>query len=381
MGDESTVAGLRTPLYELHVEQGGKMVTFAGYDLPIQYRAGVMQEHLHTRQAAGLFDVSHMGQIEIRARSGAMADAAAALERLVPADVVGLAPGRQRYAVFTDEAGGVLDDLMIANLGNRFYLVVNAACKAADLAHLQRGLSSVCHVVEQPDRALLALQGPLAERILSPLAPDAAKMAFMDVREIAVAGVACTVSRSGYTGEDGYEIGMPAEDAMHVATVLLASPDVMLIGLGARDSLRLEAGLCLYGSDLTPTTTPVEAAIEWSIQKSRRPGGKRPGRYPGAGTIGLELERGASRRRVGLRPVGRAPIRAGTMLYAAPDDPSPVGFVTSGGFGPSVGAPIAMGYIEAAQAVVGTLIHADVRGSLVPVHVANMPFTTKTYKR
>lgn len=381
MGDIGSAPALRTPLYDLHVEKGGKMVAFAGYNLPIQYEAGVMQEHLHTRRAAGLFDVSHMGQIEIWARSGNVADAAAALERLVPADVVGLALGRQRYAVFTDEAGGILDDLMIANLGDRLYLVVNAACKAADLAHLERGLSHICDVVAHPGRGLLALQGPLAEAALSALAPEAASMAFMDVREMAVAGVACTVSRSGYTGEDGYEIGMPAEDAAHVASTLLANTDVRFIGLGARDSLRLEAGLCLYGSDLTTATTPIEAALEWSIQKSRRPGGARAGGYPGAGAIGLEFQEGALRRRVGLRPAGRAPVRAGAPLFAAAEDDTPVGFVTSGGFGPSVGAPVAMGYLDRALVAAGTTVFAEVRGSRLPMVVTDMPFTQKTYKR
>ena len=381
MGANTTEGVLRTPLFDLHLAHGGKMVPFAGYELPVQYAAGVLKEHVHTRQAAGLFDVSHMGQVELRAKSGDQADVALALERLVPADVVNIAPNRQRYAVFTDPSGGILDDLMIANLGDRYYLVVNAACKVADIAHLRQSLGDVCEVVEHPDRALLALQGPLAETVLAKLGDGVAGMAFMEIRELDLAGVRCTVSRSGYTGEDGFEIGMPGEAAVALTQAILAAGDVALVGLAARDSLRLEAGLCLYGNDLTTITSPIEAALEWSIQKSRRPGGARAGGYPGADRIERELADGAARRRVGLRPDGRAPVRAETALFESPDAQTPVGIVTSGGFGPTVAAPVAMAYVPTAFAATGTVLYADVRGARLPVTVSDMPFVQKTYKR
>ncbi|HVH02509.1 MAG TPA: glycine cleavage system aminomethyltransferase GcvT, partial [Amaricoccus sp.] len=270
-----------TPLHAMHVSLGGRMVEFAGYSMPVQYPTGILKEHLHTRVAAGLFDVSHMGQVEVRARSGSLQDAAAALERLVPMDVVGLAEGRQRYGLFTNPAGGILDDLIIANRGDHLLLVVNAACKEADLAHLEAGLGGEC-VVEPLDRALLALQGPRAEAVLAKLHPDVGNMRFMDVWPIDFHGVPAVVSRSGYTGEDGFEIALPAEHAVDFAGALLGKEGVLPVGLGARDSLRLEAGLCLYGHDIDTTTTPVEAALTWAIQKVRRPGGGRAGGYPGA---------------------------------------------------------------------------------------------------
>ena len=377
----SDAAVLRTPLYETHLAHGGRMVPFAGYDLPIQYEAGVLQEHLHTRRAAGLFDVSHMGQIELRPRSGDVADAAAALERLVPADIVALAGNRQRYSVFTNEEGGILDDLMIANLGDRLYLVVNAACKAADLNHLRAHLAYSCEIVARFDRGLMALQGPLAAAALAPHAPEAPGMAFMECREMTVAGIPCTVSRSGYTGEDGYEIGMAAEHADAIASALLTSPDVALIGLGARDSLRLEAGLCLYGADLDTGTTPVEAALEWSIQKSRRPGGSRTGGYPGAERIAQELADGPRRRRIGLRPEGKAPVRGGAMLHASAEDGPQIGIVTSGGFGPTAAAPVGMGYVDVVNMPADELVYAERRGARLPVRIAPMPFVEKSYKR
>ena len=381
MGNTSDAVALRTPLYDLHRAHGGKMVTFAGYELPIQYQTGVLAEHLHTRKAAGLFDVSHMGQVEIRAKSGDLAHATAALERLVPADVQSLGFHRQRYALFTNDAGGILDDLMIANLGDRLFLVVNAACKATDIEHLRAHLSDSCTIEVKSDRALLALQGPSAVAVMAACAPEAVSMAFMDCRDMMVAGRLCTVSRSGYTGEDGYEIGMASSDAVAVAEALLEQKDVAWIGLGARDSLRLEAGLCLYGADLDITTTPIEAGLSWSIQKSRRPGGARAGGYPGADLIGQQLETGASRRRVGLLPEGKVPVRAGAILYASPDDAEPIGTVTSGGFGPSVEGPVAMGYLNVQHAEIGTIVHAEVRGRRLPVAVAAMPFIQKTYKR
>src|SRR5450432_1186801 len=301
----------RTPLHGMHVASGGKMVPFAGYDMPVQYPTGVLREHLHTRSDAGLFDVSHMGQIALRPKSGRLEDAALALERLVPQDIAGVPPGRQRYAQFTNDEGGILDDLLVANFGNHLFVVVNAACKAADEAHLRANLSETCVIEPLADRALIALQGPKACSVLAKFCAEAPAMRFMDAGPRRVASIDCFVSRSGYTGEDGFEISVPAEQAEALATALLASSDVLPIGLGARDSLRLEAGLCLYGHDIATTTTPVEAALEWSIQKSRRLGGARAGGFPGAEKILAQLEGGAPRRRVGLRPEGRAPVREG----------------------------------------------------------------------
>jgi aminomethyltransferase len=374
-------AELRTPLHALHLDRGARMTTFAGYQMPLQYASGILAEHLHTRAAAGLFDVSHMGQIELQPRSGDVRDAALALEGLVPNDILTLGAGRQRYGVLTNPDGGILDDLMIANLGDRLVLVVNAACKAADAAHLREHLGYACEVVERPERALLALQGPAAETALADLAPRVAQMRFMDVRRMEVAGAPCIVSRSGYTGEDGFEISLPAEAAQAVALALLAQPGVMPIGLGARDSLRLEAGLCLYGADLTASTTPVEAALEWSIQESRRPGGARAGGYPGDAVIGRQLTHGAPQRRVGLRPQGRAPIRAGTLLFASEDAQAPVGSVSSGCFGPSLQAPVAMGFIDLAHSGPGALLLAEVRGARLPVAVGRPSFIPHRYRR
>src|SRR6266851_476816 len=304
----------RTPLHALHVASGGKMVPFAGYDMPVQYASGVLREHLHTRSHAGLFDVSHMGQIALRPKSGKVEDAALALERLVPQDILSVAPGRQRYAQFTNGQGGILDDLMVANFGSHLFLVVNAACKAEDEAHLRAHLGDTCAIEPLQNRALIALQGPKAESVLAKLCADAPAMRFMDAGPRRVASIDCFVSRSGYTGEDGFEISVPAEQAEALANALLETSDVLPIGLGARDSLRLEAGLCLYGHDIDATTTPVEGALEWSIQKSRRSGGARAGGFPGADKILAQLENGAPRRRVGLRPEGRAPVREGAPL-------------------------------------------------------------------
>lgn len=372
---------VRTPLFALHEALGGTMVDFAGYALPVRYPLGVMKEHLHTRAAAGLFDVSHMGQITLRPKSGDVSDAARALETLVPVSVLALGEGRQRYAVFTNDQGGILDDLMIANRGDHLFLVVNAACKAADEAHLRKHLSDSCEIEALTDRALMALQGPQAEAALSRLAPAVAGMKFMDVAEVEIEGAACIVSRSGYTGEDGYEISCPADAAEPIARALLAMEEVEAIGLGARDSLRLESGLCLYGHDLDPTTTPVEGAIAWAIQKARRRGGDREGGFPGAGTILDQLQNGASRRRVGLRPEGRAPIREGAAIFAADNAAEPVGAVTSGGFGPTLGAPVAMGYVPADLSAEGARVFAEVRGKKLPMVVAKTPFITQNYKR
>jgi len=371
----------RTPLHALHVISGGKMVPFAGYDMPVQYATGVLREHLHTRSSAGLFDVSHMGQIALRPKSGKVEDAALALERLVPQDILGLAPGRQRYAQFTNETGGLLDDLMVANFGSYLFLVVNAACKVEDEAHLRASLSGTCVIEPLPDRALIALQGPKACSVLTKFCAEIAAMRFMDAGPRSVGGIDCFVSRSGYTGEDGFEISVPAEKAEALAKTLLGDSDVLPIGLGARDSLRLEAGLCLYGHDIDTTTTPVEGALEWSIQKSRRNGGARAGGFPGADKILSQLEQGAPRRRVGLRPEGRAPVREGAPLFADAASSEPIGAVTSGGFGPTVNAPIAMGYLPCSHAASSSLVFAELRGQRLPLRVAATPFVPNTYKR
>ena len=371
----------RTPLYALHAARGGKMVPFAGYEMPVQYATGVLREHLHTRGSAGLFDVSHMGQIALHAKSSKVEDAALALERLVPQDILAVAAGRQRYAQFTNADGGILDDLMVANFGKHLFLVVNAACKAEDEAHLRANLSDDCVIEPLPDRALIALQGPKAEALLAKFCAEAPAMRFMDSGPRRVAGFDCFVSRSGYTGEDGFEISVPADNAEALATALLASGEVLPIGLGARDSLRLEAGLCLYGHDIDTTTTPAEGALEWSIQKSRRNGGARAGGFAGADKILGQLENGALRRRVGLRPEGRAPVREGAPLFASETSSEPIGAVTSGGFGPTLNAPVAMGYLPSPLAVSGTPAFAEVRGQRLPLRVSPMPFVPNTYKR
>ena len=371
----------RTPLHRLHRELGARMVPFAGYEMPVQYPTGILKEHLHVRAATGLFDVSHMGQFEIRSRTGRSEDAARALESVVPMDIVGLVPGRQRYALLTNEDGGVRDDLMIARLGDSFLIVANAACKDADEAYLRQSLSRACTIERRDDQGLLALQGPGAEAALARLMPEIRSMRFMDVRAIEVMNAACTVSRSGYTGEDGFEISLPASHAEAVARELLRDSDVAMIGLGARDSLRLEAGLCLYGSDLDATTTPVEAGLEWSIQQARRTGGGRAGNFPGAQKILHQLANGAPRRRVGLRPQGRAPVRNGAQLFSDQDAADVIGVVTSGGFGPSVNAPVAMGYVTQADGPVGGIIYADLRGTRVPLRLSALPFIPTTYKR
>lgn len=372
---------LRTPLYDLHLECGARMVGFAGYEMPVQFPAGVMKEHLHTRSAAGLFDVSHMGQFRISAAGrDAVADVARALENLLPADLIGLPPGRQRYSYFTDSNGGILDDLMVANTGSSMLLVVNAATKDADEEHLRRHLPEGLRF-ERLDRALLALQGPLAETVLSRLAPGCGSLRFMDVAELEIEGADCTVSRSGYTGEDGFEISIPTSHARPIAAALLAMDEVQPVGLGARDSLRLEAGLCLYGSDIDTSTTPVTAALTWALPAIRRPGGARAGGFPGADVIASQLRDGVPRLRVGLRPVGKAPVREGIDLFAGEESVEPVGTVTSGGFGPSVGGPVAMGYVARSYAGPGTRLFAEVRGKRLPVDVSQLPFVAPSYKR
>lgn len=363
----------RTCLYDLHVSLGAKMVPFAGYEMPVQYPMGVMGEHLHTRSRAGLFDVSHMGQVILGARG-----AAQALETLVPVDVEGLAEGRQRYGFFTNDSGGILDDLMIANRGDHLFLVVNAGCKAADVAHLQAHIDGVEPVT---DRALLALQGPEAVTALARLVPAVAAMRFMDIASHDWQGVDLWISRSGYTGEDGFEISVPEAQAVELAQALLAMAEVAPIGLGARDSLRLEAGLCLYGHDIDTETSPVEAGLNWAIQKVRRSGGAREGGFPGAARLLRELAEGPARLRVGLRPETRAPMREGTALFAAAGDAEPVGRVTSGAFGPSIEAPMSMGYVPSALAAPGTRLFGDVRGKRMPVQVTPLPFRPATYHK
>jgi len=364
-----------TSLHGLHAETGAKFVEFAGWELPVQF-AGVMPEHLHTRAHASLFDVSHMGQVLVTADSGDPSDAAAALETLIPADLVGLADGRQRYGLFTDERGGILDDLMVSRHGDRFLLVVNAARTEHDLGWL-RQLRGVA-VDHSTDRALLALQGPEAERALATLIPEAAQMRFMDSRPLEWAGHEVWVSRSGYTGEDGFEISVPNDAAEQFARALLAVDGVLPAGLGARDSLRLEAGMPLYGHDLSTDVTPAQGGLGWAVPKVRRLDGAREGGFPGADVVLAELRDGPARVRRGLRPEGRAPIREGVALYADDAATEPIGTVTSGGFGPSVGHPIAMGMLPADTA--GS-VHAELRGRRVPVAVVDLPFITPSYKR
>jgi aminomethyltransferase len=372
----STEQLLKTPLHPLHLELGARMVPFAGYDMPVQYPLGVMKEHQHTRDQAGLFDVSHMGQIRLTG-----ADAAKALETLVPVDIIDLPVGMQRYAMFTNENGGILDDLMVANLGNdELILVVNAACKHQDLAHLQAKIGDRCSIEPLFEaRALLALQGPAAASVLARLAPDVAKMTFMQFQRVTLLGVDCFVSRSGYTGEDGFEISVPAADAEKLARALLAEPEVAAIGLGARDSLRLEAGLCLYGHDMNTETTPIEASLLWAISKVRRADGARSGGFPGAETLFAQQQSGVSRKRVGLLPQERTPVREGAEIVNEAGET--IGTVCSGGFGPTLGGPLAMGYLDSAYVALETPVWAIVRGKKVPMLVSKMPFVAQRYYR
>ncbi len=365
----------RTALYGLHEACGAKLVPFAGYAMPVSYPLGILKEHLHTRAAAGLFDVSHMGQATL---SGP--DVAAAMESLVPGDLQALAPGETRYSLLLNEDGGILDDLMItrpldAGDGGSLFLVVNAACKDADFAHIEAKLSGKARLNRLEDRALLALQGPAASEVLGRHCPEARDLLFMTVAPLRIAGIDCLVSRSGYSGEDGYEISLPSEAAEKLARLLLDAPEAELIGLGARDSLRLEAGLCLYGHDIDETTTPVEAGLSWAIGKRRR----QDGGFPGAEVILKQLEEGAQRRRVGIRPSGRAPVREGALLTDL--EGREIGTVTSGGFGPSVGGPVAMGYVARAFAKPGTPLRAIVRDKPLEAEVAKLPFIETKYHK
>jgi aminomethyltransferase len=365
----SQPAILRTPLHALHQELGAKFVPFAGYDMPVQYRQGVLGEHLHCRAQAGLFDVSHMGQLRLHGDAPA-----AALESLVPGELQALKPGRTRYTLLTNESGGIRDDLMVTNLGDHLFLVVNAGTKHDDIAHIQANLAGRVTVEYLDTRALLALQGPAAATVMARLVPDLAAMPFMSARAATLDGHACFLTRSGYTGEDGWEISVEADRAEALARRLLAEPEVAPIGLGARDSLRLEAGLCLYGHDIDETTTPIEAGLDWAIGKRRRA----EGGFPGAEIILRQLQNGPSRRRVGILPEGKAPAREHTVIQIGA---APIGEISSGGFGPSVGGPIAMGYVAAAHAAAGTAIDLMVRGTPRPARIADMPFTPHRYFR
>ncbi|MGE8319311.1 MAG: glycine cleavage system aminomethyltransferase GcvT [Comamonas sp.] len=377
-----TVSALHTtPLNALHLELGARMVPFAGYSMPVQYPEGLIAEHKHTRASAGLFDVSHMGQLRLVG-----SDAAAAFESLMPVDVIDLPVGKQRYGLLLNDEGGILDDLMFFNQGlvngeHTLFVIVNGACKAADIAHIQDRIGSRCQVVPMPDHGLLALQGPQAVTALSRLAPGVEKLVFMTGGQFDVDGISCFITRSGYTGEDGFEISVPGNQAEALARKLLAQPEVKPIGLGARDSLRLEAGLCLYGSDLDTTTTPPEAALNWAIQKVRRTGGARAGGFPGADKVLAQIDTPATlkRKRVGLVALERIPVREPAELQDA--DGKIVGVITSGLLGPTVDKPIAMAYVDAALAATGQKLDAIVRGKRVPMEVAPMPFTPANYFR
>ncbi len=364
---------LKTPLHDLHLELGGKMVGFAGYHMPVQFPLGIMGEHKHTRSKAGLFDVSHMGQVTIHG-----ANAALDFESLVPVDIFDLKPLTQRYALFTNDQGGIDDDLMVSNAGDHLFVVVNAACKDRDLEHMRSNLSD-CNVKMLEDRALLALQGPAAASVMARIAPETSDMVFMDWRPLDINGIRCFAGRAGYTGEDGFEISIPADAADDFARKLLAEDEVEMIGLGARDSLRLEAGLCLYGHDLDSTTTPVEANLLWSMQKVRRADGERAGGFPGAEVIFNQLANGASRKRVGFDVVGRAPVREGAELQDGKGNK--VGQITSGGFGPTLEAPVAMGYVSNEYSTIGTGLVALVRNREIKVNVAKMPMVEQRYHR
>jgi aminomethyltransferase len=363
---------LRTPLHDLHLRLSAKMVPFAGYEMPVQYPAGIIAEHRQCRGSAALFDVSHMGQLRLVGD-----DAAAALESLVPVDVVDLGVNKQRYALFTHASGGILDDLMVTRRERDLFVVVNAACKEADTRHLITHIGHRCTVVPMPERALLALQGPKAVDALARLAPGVASLVFMTGGHFTLAGADCYLTRSGYTGEDGFEISVPAESAVVLAEALLAQPEVAPAGLGARDTLRLEAGLCLYGHDITQTTSPIEAGLTWAIQKVRRPGGARAGHYPGAAVIEKHLAGGAPSKRVGLVGLERVPVREGTAIVDSHG--RKLGTVTSGTLAPTVNQPIAMAYLPLDHALPQHEVYAEVRG--LPMRVTAMPFNPHRYVR
>ncbi|WP_182286913.1 glycine cleavage system aminomethyltransferase GcvT [Comamonas testosteroni] len=365
-----------TPLFALHQKLGARMVPFAGYSMPVQYPQGLMAEHLHTRKAAGLFDVSHMGQLLLRGP-----DAAAALESLMPVDVMDLGLHKQRYGLLLDEQGGILDDLMFVNRGDDLFLIVNGACKEADIAHIQNRIGSCCEVVPLPDRALLALQGPQAATALSRLIPGVTQLVFMTGNHFDWQGHALYITRSGYTGEDGFEISLPGEAATAFAEAVLAQPEVAPIGLGARNSLRLEAGLCLYGNDIDTSTTPVEASLNWAMQKVRRSGGEREGGFPGAAIVLEQLQNPQSlrRKRVGLIALERIPVREPAVLENM--DGQHIGHITSGLLSPTLNQPVALAYVKPDYAAIDTEIFAVVRGKPVPMKVVATPFVPTRYHR
>ncbi|PWW49073.1 glycine cleavage system aminomethyltransferase GcvT [Melaminivora alkalimesophila] len=377
----TTDALLKTPLYALHQELGARLVPFAGYALPVQYPSGLVAEHRHTREQAGLFDVSHMGQLQLVG-----AEAAAALESLMPVDVIGLPVGRQRYGLLLNDEGGIIDDLMVFNPGPvegqpALFLIVNGACKTGDIAHIQTRIGHRCEVRTLPEQGLLALQGPQAAAVLERLVPGVQQLVFMSGGHFEWRGAPLLVTRSGYTGEDGFEISLPGDRAEAFARALLAEPEVRPIGLGARNSLRLEAGLCLYGNDIDTTTTPAEAALNWAIQKVRRTGGERAGGFPGADRVLGEIDDPGrlSRKRVGLVALERVPVREGTPLQTEGGEPA--GTVTSGLLAPSLDKPIALAYVAPALAQPGTRLHALVRGKAVPMEVVATPFLPPRYHR
>ncbi len=356
------------PLDSLHRELGGRMVPFAGYYMPVQYPDGIINEHNHTRTEASLFDVSHMGQVKLHG-----ANPAEALEALVVGDITAMSAGNTKYTMFTNERGGILDDLMVTQKGDHLYLVINAVCKEADIEHLRTNLSGTCEIEVIEDHALLALQGPSAAHVLARYAAPAQHMKFMSAAELHIGGISCFVTRSGYTGEDGYEISIPVDDAENIARLLLAEPEVKAAGLGSRDSLRLEAGLCLYGNDITENTTPIEAGLLWTISKRRREAGG----FPGADVIQQQIAEGTTRRRVGIKPAGKVPARAHTEI--ADVDGSIIGEVTSGGFGPTIGGPVAMGYVASEHKATGTPVNLMVRGKALPATVVSPTFTEHRY--
>ena len=369
----------KTPLNGLHREFGAKLTEFAGYEMPVQYRLGILGEHQHTRKKAGLFDVSHMGQVILSGQS--YEETALALEKVLPMDVLGLEIGRQRYGFLTTDEGGILDDLMFSNRGDHIFVVLNAACKDSDIKYLRSLLEPNISIKEIASRALIALQGPASEAVLGKYHPQIKNMKFMDVETLTIDGAECWISRSGYTGEDGFEISIPAEAAEPITRSILSNQNVEFIGLGARDSLRLEAGLCLYGHDIDQATTPVEASLTWAIQKARRSNGSRASGFIGSEIILKQLAGGTNKKRVGLLPQTRAPMREGVEIFATETSKEAIGKITSGGYGPTVGYPIAMGYINSEYANSEDDLFGELRGKRVPVKVSNLPFVPLNFKR
>ena len=369
----------RTPLYELHCELGAKLTEFAGYEMPVQYSLGILGEHQHTRTKAGLFDVSHMGQIILRGSS--YQETALAFERAIPMDVLGLKVGRQRYGFLTTDGGGILDDLMFSNREDHIFAVLNAACKDSDIVHLRTLLEPEISIEVIENRALIALQGPASETVLSEFNSQISAMKFMDIETLSIAGAECWISRSGYTGEDGFEISIPSSAAEAITRSILSKQEVEFVGLGARDSLRLEAGLCLYGHDIDEETTPVEASLTWAIQKARRTNGERANGFLGDKIITQQLDMGTYRKRVGFLPQTRAPMREGVEIYETESSKEVIGKITSGGYGPTVGYPVAMGYINSEYVDSNDNLFGELRGKRVPVKIAKLPFVPLNFKR